>query len=40
MRCLRCGKTWHTRKTEVRICPTCKTPYFNVPKPVKQQGVA
>ena len=33
--CLRCGKQWHARKTEVRMCPSCKTPYFNVPRKAK-----
>lgn len=30
--CLRCGKVWHTRKTEIKMCPACKTLLFNVPK--------
>lgn len=30
--CKRCGKEWHARQTEIRICPTCKTRYFNVPR--------
>jgi Zn finger protein HypA/HybF involved in hydrogenase expression len=37
--CLRCGKAWHARKTEVRMCPRCKTPYFNV-LPKKREAVA
>ena len=30
--CLRCGKEWHARKTEVKMCPSCKSLLFNVPK--------
>jgi len=30
--CLRCGHRWIPRKTDVRMCPKCKTPYFDVPK--------
>jgi len=31
MKCLRCGHTWIARKKEeeIRICPRCKSPYFN-----------
>ena len=30
--CLRCKHIWIPRKTDVRLCPKCKTAYFNVPK--------
>lgn len=28
--CLKCGHLWIPRKTEIRMCPKCKTPYFDV----------
>lgn len=33
-RCERCGHTWIPRdeKVEPRVCPKCKSPYWNVPK--------
>lgn len=43
LQCERCGygkppkPPWHTRKTDVRLCPACKSPYFDVPK--KKKGV-
>ena len=37
--CLRCGKAWQARKADVRICPTCKTAYFDVPLK-KREAVA
>jgi len=32
--CLRCGHTWIARKEEkdIKICPKCKSPYFNIPR--------
>ena len=32
MKCLRCKHTWKPRKTEIRICPKCKSPYFDKEK--------
>jgi len=34
MKCLRCGHTWINRKKEeeIRICPRCKSPYFDKEK--------
>jgi Zn finger protein HypA/HybF involved in hydrogenase expression len=32
LKCQRCGKVWLPRKPEVRICPTCKSSYWDVPK--------
>jgi len=32
LRCLRCGKDWHARQTEIRMCPACKTKYWQTPK--------
>ena len=31
LNCKRCGHKWNPRKTEVRICPKCKSPYFDRP---------
>ena len=34
--CKRCGKTWFPRSPGVpKICPTCKTTYWNTPKKEK-----
>jgi uncharacterized protein YbbK (DUF523 family) len=30
--CLRCGKRWHARKTLIKMCPECKTLYFDTPR--------
>ena len=27
--CKRCGHTWYPRKVDVRICPQCKSIYFD-----------
>ena len=27
--CKRCGYSWYPRKPEVRVCPKCKSPYFD-----------
>ena len=27
--CKRCGYKWTPRKTEIRICPKCKSPYWD-----------
>ena len=42
-KCKRCGKTWFPRSPGVpRICPTCKTTYWDTPKdeatPVNRPG--
>ena len=38
-RCLRCGHEWAPRKEETpRVCPECKSPYWNVPKKEKKNG--
>ena len=29
MDCKRCQHTWIPKKEEVRICPKCKSPYFD-----------
>jgi len=30
--CLRCGFTWFARTDKPKICPYCKTRYWNTPK--------
>ena len=32
LHCYRCGYTWTPRHVIVRICPRCKSPYFDEPK--------
>jgi Zn finger protein HypA/HybF involved in hydrogenase expression len=32
LECLRCGKTWFPRKEDVRICPECKSAYWDTAK--------
>jgi len=27
--CKRCGHKWNPRKIEIRICPKCKSPYWD-----------
>ena len=29
LKCLRCGHAWFPRQFEVRICPHCKSAYWN-----------
>ena len=36
--CKRCGHKWIPRKSEVMLCPKCKTPYWNIPKKKKKQN--
>lgn len=31
--CYRCGYVWRLRKSPVRICPRCKSPRWDVPRP-------
>jgi uncharacterized protein len=30
--CYRCGYSWFPRKSAVRICARCKSPYYDLPK--------
>ncbi len=32
LHCYRCGNTWTPRARVVRICPRCKSPYWELPK--------
>jgi hypothetical protein len=34
--CERCGHEWAPRQTEIRICPKCKSPYWDKPKRKKK----
>lgn len=29
LKCLRCGKVWIPRKIDVRMCPYCKSPWWD-----------
>ncbi len=36
-RCERCAHEWIPRDTaEPKVCPKCKSPYWNTPKKVKE----
>ena len=35
VRCKRCGYQWVPRKADVRVCPKCKSPYWDRTKTVK-----
>jgi len=32
IKCAKCGWEWVPRKTDVRMCPKCKTAYFDDPE--------
>jgi Zn finger protein HypA/HybF involved in hydrogenase expression len=32
LKCLKCDWKWVPRKSDVRMCPKCKTAYWDVPK--------
>lgn len=36
LKCLRCGHEWIPRKTEIRICPSCKSAWWDKPKQVRR----
>jgi len=38
LECLRCGHKWVPRKIDVRLCPKCKTPYWDLTKEEKQDN--
>ena len=40
MFCKRCGWKWTPRKPEVRICPHCKTAYFDTGRETKKRKAA
>ena len=33
LKCKRCGHTWLPRVAKVKLCPRCKNPKWNEPKP-------
>jgi len=35
--CLRCGHRWNPRKENVRTCAKCRSPYWDVPKKIKDR---
>jgi len=37
LECLRCGHTWVPRTNDVRICPKCKTPFWDKPRKELQE---
>ena len=36
LKCQRCGYKWAPRIIEVRICPRCKSPYWDIKKKNKK----
>lgn len=32
LHCYRCGNSWTPRRPVIRICPKCKSPYFDTPR--------
>jgi Zn finger protein HypA/HybF involved in hydrogenase expression len=39
LKCKRCGYEWNPRKEEVRICPNCKSAYWDKDKRKKMKEV-
>lgn len=39
-RCVRCGREWAPRDPEnvPKVCPTCKSPYWERPRKYKQRA--
>lgn len=31
-KCGRCNQTWNPRKAEIKVCPKCKSPYWDKPR--------
>ena len=38
LKCERCGHQWIPRVEDVRECPKCKSPYWNVPRRNETEG--
>jgi predicted Zn-ribbon and HTH transcriptional regulator len=36
LECQRCGHQWVPIKKKIRMCPTCKSLYFDTPRPTKR----
>lgn len=32
LHCERCGHKWRPRVTDVKTCPSCRSPYWDTPK--------
>ena len=37
LKCLRCSHTWTPRTAVVRQCPSCKSAWFDTPKPTTEE---
>ncbi len=37
LNCLRCGHWWVPKKEEIRICPKCKSPYWDKERKIKNE---
>ena len=37
LRCKRCGHEWTPRQEVVRICPRCKSPYWDKKRKIKEE---
>jgi len=35
--CERCRHEWRGRNKEPRVCPKCKSPYWNIPRKIKNK---
>jgi len=38
-KCLRCPHEWASKKEHPRVCPKCKSPYWDVERRVKKTTV-
>jgi len=38
LKCERCGHQWVPTQPEIRICPKCKSPYWDVPRKSEKKG--
>ena len=38
LKCKRCGHEWTPRQEEIRICPRCKSPYWDRERKSKKKG--
>ena len=34
--CKRCGHEWNPRKEDVRVCPKCKSAYWDIERKVRK----
>jgi len=39
LKCKRCDYEWNPRKTEVRVCPNCHSPYWDKEKNTQKEAV-